>query len=150
MDICRYEFKTNEGSLDYEFYSEGPKGKIKKVVRFTPQNANGKTYFNLGFGDWDNVKNQMDDQAVSNNHDKNQVLATVALIVLDFTNNFPDLWVYAKGSTSARTRLYQMAIGANWDKIDPLLFVLGNVDNKWHPFQKKVNYEAFMVLRKKL
>jgi hypothetical protein len=150
MDIRGYEFKTNEGFLDYEFYSDGPKGKIKKVVRFTPQNANGTTYFNLGFGDWDIVENQMDDLAVSNNHDKNQVLVTVAQIVLDFTISFPDLWIYAKGSTSSRTRLYQMAIVANWDRIAPLLYVLGYVNDKWQPFQKKTNYEAFMVLRKKL
>jgi hypothetical protein len=37
--------------LEFEFESDGPKGKIKKVVRYSPQNANGITDFNLGFGD---------------------------------------------------------------------------------------------------
>lgn len=33
--------------LDYEFESEGPKGKIKKLVSYVPQNARGVTYFNF-------------------------------------------------------------------------------------------------------
>ncbi len=41
MDIRGYEYKTNEELLNYEFCSEGPNGKIKKVVRFTLRNANG-------------------------------------------------------------------------------------------------------------
>lgn len=31
--------------------------------------------------------------------------------------------VYAKGSTPARTRLYQIGIISNWDQIEPLLEV---------------------------
>ncbi len=31
--------------------------------------------------------------------------------------------VYAKGSTPARTRLYQIDIISNWDQIEPLLEV---------------------------
>lgn len=150
MDIRGYEYKTNEGFLDYEFYSEGPKGKIKKVVRFSLQNANRRTYFNLGFGDCNENENQFDDRAISNNHDRDKVLTTIAQIVLDFTAYFPDLWIYAQGSTSSRTRLYQMGIAGNWDKIEPVLLVYGNVNNEWQPFQKNINYQAFMALRKKL
>ena len=58
--------------------------------------------------------------------------------------------VYAKGSTPARTRLYQMGINSNWSEIEPLMLVLGFVDGKWEIFKKNVNYEAFLVQRKKL
>jgi hypothetical protein len=51
MNLERYTFLTNESFVDFEFESYGPQGKIKKVVRYSPQNANGITYFNLGFGD---------------------------------------------------------------------------------------------------
>jgi hypothetical protein len=148
MDIRGYEYKTNEGRLNYEFCSEGPKGKIKKVVRFTLRNVKGTTYFNLGFGDLDNTGTQMDDMAVSNNHDKDKVLATVAQIVLEFTARFPDLRIYAQGSTSSRTRLYQMGIVANWAKIEPILHVYGYTNGGWQTFKQNINYEAFMVLRK--
>jgi hypothetical protein len=50
MNFDAYQYKTSESYLDYEFYSEGPRGKIKKVIRYTPRNAGGITYFNLGFG----------------------------------------------------------------------------------------------------
>ena len=67
MDLKGYKYKTNESCLDYEFFSEGPNGKIKKIVRFTPRNAGGVTYFNLGFGDWNETKKRIDDRIISNN-----------------------------------------------------------------------------------
>jgi len=148
MNLERYKYSTNESFLDFEFHSEGPKGKVKKIVRFSPQNANGITYFNLGFGDWNEEKKQVDDKIVTNNQDREKILATVASTVLEFTRHFPDVMVYAKGSNPARTRLYQMGLVANWDEIDPLLYVYGFFKNKWLPFEKNINYEAFLVLRK--
>ena len=50
MQLPRYTYKTNENFQDYEFISIGPKGIIKKVVRFTEISNN---VFNLGFGDLD-------------------------------------------------------------------------------------------------
>src|SRR5438045_5503759 len=98
MNLSRYRYKTNESFLDYEFYSEGPRGKIKKVVRYSPQNAEGVTYFNLGFGDWNDVKKKIDDLAITGNQDRDKILATVAATVLEFTGHFPDIPVYAQGS----------------------------------------------------
>ena len=34
-DLDHYPFPTNESFLDFEFESEGPKGRIKKGVGFT-------------------------------------------------------------------------------------------------------------------
>ena len=149
MNLQGYDVEINENLLNYQFYSEGPKGRIKKVVRFTPQNAYGTTYFNIGFGDWDHQENQIDDLVITNNHDRDKILATVAKIVLIFTELFPDVLVYATGSTPARTRLYQIGIVSNWKEIDPLLYVLGFTQkNGWEIFVKNFNYEAFMVFRK--
>lgn len=148
MNLDRYEYSTNETFLDFEFCSEGPKGKIKKVIRFSPQNANGITYFHLGFGDMNEETKTIDDQSVTNNQDRAKILATVAATVLEFTNYFPDVMVYAKGSTLARTRLYQMGIASNWHEIHPILHVYGFIDDKWQSFEKNINYEAFLVRRK--
>jgi hypothetical protein len=68
-------------------------------VRFSPQNANGITYFNLGFADWNEEKKQVDDRIITNNQDREKILATVASTVLEFTRHFPDVMVYAKGSS---------------------------------------------------
>ena len=150
MNLDRYEYSANETFLDFEFCSDGPNGKIKKIIRFSPQNVNGTTYFNLAFGDWNEEKKQLDDQAISNNQDRTKILATVASTILDFTSNFPDIMIYAQGSTPARTRLYQMGITLNWTEIDPLLHVYGFVNDHWQPFEKNINYQAFFVMRKKM
>ncbi len=150
MNLDRYECTANNTLLNFEFCSEGPNGKIKKIIRFSPLNVNGVTYFNLGFGDWNEEIDRIDDQSISNNQDRTKILATVAFAVLDFTNKYPDMMVYAEGSTPSRTRLYQMGISSNWYLIEPLLHVYGYVDYKWQLFVKNVNYEAFLVQRKRL
>lgn len=99
MNLDQYHFRTNASHLDFEFESIGPNGNIQKVVRFSPQNTNGITYFNLGFGDVNPTTGTIDDLSKSNNGDKNKILATIASIVLEFTAHFPDVMVYAQGST---------------------------------------------------
>lgn len=148
MNLERYSFITNNSYLDFEFESEGPKGKIKKVVRFSPQNANGITYFNLGFGDVNPETGNIDDLSKSNNGDREKILATIAHIVLVFTERFPDIMVYAQGSTPSRTRLYQIGIASNFNQIEQLLNVYGFIDGGWQRFEKGVNYHAFLVARK--
>jgi uncharacterized protein DUF6934 len=62
MNLEYYQFSTNESFLNFEFNSEGPKGTVRKIVRFSPENANGITYFNLGFGDldWNEIEPLLD------------------------------------------------------------------------------------------
>lgn len=64
-------------------------GKIKKVVRYSLQNANGISYFNLGFGDLNKEAGTIDDLAISDNNDRDKILATVSATVLEFTKRFP-------------------------------------------------------------
>jgi uncharacterized protein DUF6934 len=149
MDSDQYEYSVNESLQTYEFESEGPNGKIKKIVRFSPENADGVTYFNIAFGDAIGESGRLNDKAVSNNNDTVKILTTVAATIMEFTEYFPDVMVYAKGSTPARTRLYQMGITANWDQIDPVLNVYGFREGKWFVFRKNINYEAFLAERKK-
>ena len=149
MNLKCYRYYTSETSLDFEFDSEGPKGRIRKVVSYSPQYAGSIRYFNLGFGDLNKATGKIDDLAVTDNQDREKVLATVAATVLEFTRQFPDAMVYATGSTPARTRLYQMGISANLPQVAPLLYVYGYEQNKgWEPYQKNVRYDAFLVKRK--
>jgi hypothetical protein len=98
MQLPRYTYKTNATFLDYEFDSAGPKGAIKKVVRFTLVSFPAFSYYNLGFGDWNEKENTIDDFVVSNNRDAERVLATVAGVIIDFTNHYPEAVIYAEGS----------------------------------------------------
>jgi hypothetical protein len=149
MNLNIYKFSASDTFLDFEFESNGPKGKVRKIVRYSPQNAGGITYFNLGFGDLNPKTGKIDDLAITNNQDREKILATIAATVLEFTQHFPDVMVYATGSTPARTRLYQIGISANWNEIELLLQVFGYQQNTgWQPFRKNVNYRAFLVKRK--
>ena len=149
MNSDKYRYVTNEIPLDFQFESDGPKGKIKKLVSYTLQNAGGFSYFNLAFGDIDETTGELNDLARSDNEDRNKILATIAATVIEVTENFPDIMVYAEGSTPAGTRLYRIGIAANWEEIESILTVYGLINGKWQPFTKNVNYEAFMGLRKK-
>lgn len=93
MNQPQYQFHTNESYLDFEFESNGPNGRIKKVVRYSPRNVEGITYFNLGFGDWDEEEKRIDDSSISNNQDTQKVLATVAATVIEFTAVYPDIFL---------------------------------------------------------
>ncbi len=145
MQLPRYPYKTNAAFLDYEFISEGPKGNIKKVIRFTKID---KTVFNLGFGDLDEETGEISDTIVTNNNDSRIVLATVAATVHDFTVNYPNVVVIAKGSTHSRTRLYRMGITNHWKEISADFEVYGLKDGDWELFAERRDYEAFLIHRK--
>lgn len=134
--------------MAFEFESEGRNGKIRKQVQYTLIDDNGVVYFNLGFGDLNEQTGDIDDLSISDNQDREKILATVAATVLEFTSYFPKAIVYAKGSTSARTRLYRMGIAKNLEKINKTLRVFGRLNSQWHEFKKDTNYEAFMVFRR--
>ena len=150
MNFERYHYKASECFLDYEFYSKGPKGVIKKVVRFTLVSMQSFSYYNLGFGDWNEDEQRIDDFVISNNQDAERVLATVAATVMDFTANYPNVVVYAEGSSVARTRRYQMDINKYWAEINIHFDVYGLIENQgFRPFKQGYNYTAFVVKRKK-
>jgi len=149
MNLERYNYQTSESFQDYEFYSEGPRGAIEKVVRFTSVIVWNYSYYNLGFGDWNEDEKRIDDFMISNNQDAERVLATVASTVIDFTDHYPDVIIYAEGSTDSRTRRYQMGINKYWSEIDPIFEVFGLMENQgFQPFERGINYKAFVVKRK--
>lgn len=148
MDVRGYEVKMSEHLWSYEFYSEGPKGKIKKVIQFSPYNSGGRTCFNLFLGDWNEEEKMFDDKIITDNKDSTKVFTTVAQTVIEFTGSFPDTFVHIKGSTPSRTRLFQIAISKNWSEICTLFTVFGYTNKEWQLFLLNVNYEAFMINRK--
>jgi hypothetical protein len=145
MNLDHYTFFTTDFQ-DYVFYSEGPKGRIKKVVRYRRIESDPITY-NLAFGD-ENENGVVSDTVVSNNRDRDTVLSTVANTINAFCDHFGDHFIYAEGSTAARTRLYQMGIGRLWEDISMDFDVWGYKDGSWQNFRINVNYEAFLVKRK--
>jgi hypothetical protein len=155
VELKRYKFNKTTDSLTYFFVSEGPKGQISKGVEFTRDyefrvnNARVLVY-NISFGDWNPGEKKIDDFVITDNKDTEQVLATVAAIIIDFLNSYPKAIIIAKGSTLSRTRKYQMSINKYLKQIEPVIELFGqDKDNHFTPFKSSSNYISF-VARKKL
>lgn len=146
MRLKRYTYTASPGFLQYEFESKGPKGILKKVVRYNKMEG-GKNLYNLAFGDLDVQTEEINDFIVSNNNDRIRVLATVAGTVIDFTQKHPEAIIFAAGSTPSRNRLYRMGISLNWREISTIFYVWGFIEGKWEPYKPNTAYEAFLAKR---
>lgn len=136
---------VSDDRRSFEFFSEGPRGKIKKTIVYT---RIGPGLYNLAFGDWNKEMQALDDSNRTNNGDRDMVLATVAHTALDFFKLFPKAKLFIEGSTYSRTRLYQMGINANFAEITEKFEIQGFVDESWEPFIHGCNYEAFLISMK--
>jgi hypothetical protein len=146
MNLPRYELKAEKSLLVYEFTSEGSKGQIPKLIKFSETTLKG--FYNLAFGDKNSETGELDDTVVSSNGDSEQVLATVVSAVYAFTSLQNDAWVYATGSTKSRTRLYRMGISKYYDEIEKDFYLFGMWNGEWKEFEMEIDYTAFLVKRK--
>lgn len=107
--------------------------------------------YNLAFGDV--VENgEIDDYSITDNGDRNKILATVFDVVNTYTLRYPERFIYFRGSTSERTRLYRIAIGLNLEELSRVfdIFVEIGGNDRFILFRKNLELEAFLVKRKQL
>ena len=140
------EIEVTDDFAIFDFISTGRNGDILKRVAFTKTDQD-KVY-NLALGDVDE-DNEINDYAVTDNGDRNKVLATVASIVEAYTKRFPDRWIIFRGSTAERTRLYRIAVGLHLDELSDLYEIRGYVAGDAVPFVKNMKINAFLIKRKK-
>lgn len=147
MTKSKYQYKSEDHFEFFEFYSEGPKGVIKKVVEY--QKTSDENVYNLAFGDYDEETKNINDLSVTNNGDSLKILATVASTVYAFIDKHPKASIVATGSTSIRTRLYRMGITNNLAEISKDFYIFGfTKDEQWEEFIVGEDYEAFLVTKK--
>lgn len=146
MNNPKYQLNAEQDLTVFNFISEGPKGRILKLIEIKETNLKG--FYNLAFGDKDEKSGKINDSIVTNNNDTEKVLATVVSAVYAFTDINPDAWVYATGSTEARTRLYRMGINKYLNEVENDFEIYGELGNNWCVFDKGTDFEAFVVKRK--
>lgn len=129
MNLDQYEIKAESTLTIFEFISEGRKGKIPEIIQFQETKQEG--LYNLVLGDKDLMSGRIDDLAVSNNGDSEKVLATVVAAAYAFFHKHPEAWVYATGSTKARTRLYRMGITKFYMEMIRDFELYGEADYEW-------------------
>ncbi|WP_428656614.1 DUF6934 family protein [Runella sp.] len=146
MNVDKYPLEASGNFIEFHFTSIGPKGEIRKKIRYVPMDI--LNVWNLGFGDINPITGDVSDEIVSNNGDRQKILITVAQTAIEFTNHYPEAIIYAEGSSPSRTRLYRIGISNNFEMIDTIFIVWGLSEDKWELFVKGKNYEAFLIKRK--
>ena len=149
MNLPRYSIDFNEEDPNtFEFISKGKNGEIQKLVVYQ-EIAEG--VFNLAFGDKIEETGTLDDKNVSDNGDTEKVLATVVLTIFMFTDKYPDAYIFATGSTPARTRLYRRSIFKFLEEAKENFNLYGVLDNQQtEVFIPNKDYKGFVIQRKKL
>jgi hypothetical protein len=136
--------------LEYEFMSIGPKGAIPKIIKFTT--SQDEVIYNLVLGN-KKPDGSLDDLERNNNADRNKILATVVAVLRIFFDKYPEKWVFFRGSTPERTRLYRMAITLNLEELSTDFEIVGALTAKSTfkdgDFQKGINYYGFFVQGKR-
>ncbi|HVY76517.1 MAG TPA: hypothetical protein VG890_16925 [Puia sp.] len=139
------DIKITDDYSIFDFVSVGRNGNIPKRIEFMPTEIPG--FFNLAFGEVDE-NGEIDDYNISDNGDRNKVLATVAYAVEIYLNKYSDRWVYFRGSTLERARLYRMAIGLNLEELSLKFEIYAEHKNGVVEFQRNVEAIGLLVKRK--
>jgi hypothetical protein len=136
--------------FEFKFVSEGPAGKIVKMIQFTE--TENKGIYNLAFGNL-GADGKLNDDVISNNRDRNKILATVATAIYEFCTHKPKALIFFCGNTPQRTRLYRMALTINLTELKKDFWIYGLIKNgemlKKINFCKGIDYYGFLIKRKK-
>lgn len=144
MGVDKYEVLAGGNHRVYEFLSQGARGTIKKVIVYQKMSGFDNT-FNLAFGDWDEQNQKINDQSRTNNNDRDKVLATVASTISDFIEYNPGSSIFVRGSTAARTRLYEIGIASHLEMINKDFDIYGLYKGDWELFERGKHYDAFLL-----
>jgi len=139
------ELKFTDDFSVIDFVSVGKNGAIPKRISFTSTEL--KNVYNLAFGDIDE-NGEIDDYRISDNGDRNKILATVVNVLDDYTKKYPERWIIFSGSTKERTRLYRMAVGLNLEELSRKFDIYAYVRDELRSFSKNMEINAFVVKRK--
>ena len=150
MNEERYhELENNADYTIFMFVSIGRNGALLKIVNFDKVDELSDTY-NLALGTM-NDTGEVDYNSVSNNGDRNKILATIAQIVIIFFRYHPGKNIYITGSDYRRTMLYQRAIHYAYDELIQLFNIYGETSfgkDDYELFDKNKNYSGFVINRK--
>ena len=154
MNYPKYDLVSNDASTIFEFISIGNNGEISKAILYA--STNDENVYNLSFGNKimsGSGQFNIDDRIITDNGDRNIILATVAWSVYIFTEKYPNYYVFFRGSTPSRTRLYRMAISNSLGEISETFSIFGAMINKNGkvmnvPFNPKNDFFGFIIKRK--
>jgi hypothetical protein len=144
MDKSFYDFRILDDAFRYEFVSVGLRT-IPKVIIY--QETDIADFYNLVLADiLDNGTIETDIE--SKNGDLEKIIATVFRTTITFWGYYPDAKIAFTGSDSKRTRLYQIILTKELDKISHLFAIFGLNDEGLVLFEPNQRYNGFVVYKK--
>lgn len=146
MEQPRYITQTGRNRKVYQFVSEGSKGNIIKRVYFKETTL--ENYVSLMMGDYNSNTGETDFYNVSNNGDRDKILATIVDICYSYFELYSNHVITFTGANVARTRLYQMAISKYFDELSLDFHIYGELNKPTEPFRKNTNYNSFYIFLK--
>ncbi|MEY4541843.1 MAG: hypothetical protein RLZZ306_3600 [Bacteroidota bacterium] len=144
MDRPHYDFNFEilDEYVDFEFYSVGHKGTLKKIIRFV--NTDIPDFHSLSL--FDVLEDgSMSVMSESKNGDMKIVLATVAKTIQKFLELYTDRKVFFSGSEDKRTRLYRIAITQEFSNIENVFNVSGVTEDGIESFAPNRPYLGFII-----
>lgn len=150
MKYEKYEsILISQDFFEFTFVSDGPKGQIQKIVQF--KETDNPEIYNLAFGNL-LPDGAVDDHVKNDNLDRDKILATVAATVYEFTSHLADKFVFFRGNTPSRTRLYRMTLTLHFNELsrDFEIFGITLISGfyEMEQFVKGNDFEAFLIKRK--
>ena len=145
-----YDTVSGSDYFSYWFVSNGKK-LIIKVVQFQPSEMN---LYNLSLGDYDPISAKIDYKAESKNGDVEKIFATVAKIIIDFTNQYPNYSVLIQGVKDYKTKSYAIVINKFLEELEVDFEITGverrpfNNGTEEVPYQKGRKYDAFIIRKR--
>lgn len=150
MESSFYPLSVGDNRLTYTFYSDGPRGRIKKVIRYIRIQIEHHIVFNLSMADVDKKTKQTREDVVSGNNDWDKIFRTVAESISLICGWYPDAYIQVLGNSSSKNRLYQMTISKQLEEIQLKYEVYGLVNDRWNEFQRNQQYRGFLFHPKKI
>src|SRR4051812_5455995 len=122
MDIRPYRISSYKGKKNtFKFISRGTKN-VLKVVELQETDRHG--IYNLAMGD-QVAFGRISYSNITNNKDTDMVMQTVGHIIEVFTKANPQRYVFVRGDTPVKTRLYQIYLSNNLEKVQEWFKVWG-------------------------
>jgi hypothetical protein len=143
MELPRYQARVSNDHKVYSFVSTGKNGNFLKKVIF--EETDQKGLFNLSLGDFNIETKELDFYSVTDNGDRDKILATVVACLFSFFKYNPKAWVYAVGSTPATPRLYRIGISKHLQEVKEDFEIFGELEDRWERFKTNTNYSSFII-----
>lgn len=144
MDKSFYDFRILNDAFRYEFVSVGLRT-IPKVIIY--QETDITDFYNLVLADI-LEDGTIETDIESKNGDLEKIIATVFQATITFFSYYPDAKIAFTGSDSKRTRLYQIILTREFDRIKHLFAIFGLNDEGLVPFEPNQRYDGFVVNKK--